>query len=102
MSRRGPSGGARYSASSAAARWATRCRTRCAPSARSWPGRPRSGPWKTRPDGRAPTAVDLHEILARGRVKVLQSTEMAERVYAAVGFRDLGRILEYVPVEGQR
>ena len=22
---------------------------------------------------------------------------MAERVYAAVGFRDLGRILEYVP-----
>jgi len=27
---------------------------------------------------------------------------MAERVYAAVGFRDLGRILEYVPVEGQR
>ena len=27
----------------------------------------------------------------------LQSTAMAERVYAAVGFRDLGRILEYVP-----
>jgi len=27
---------------------------------------------------------------------------MAERVYAAVGFRDLGRILEYVPAEGQR
>jgi hypothetical protein len=27
----------------------------------------------------------------------LPSTEMAERVYAAVGFRDLGRILEYVP-----
>ena len=24
---------------------------------------------------------------------------MAERVYAAVGFRDLGRILEYVPQE---
>jgi len=27
---------------------------------------------------------------------------MAERVYAAVGFRDLGRILEYVPVKGER
>jgi GNAT superfamily N-acetyltransferase len=27
----------------------------------------------------------------------LQSTEMAERVYATIGFRDLGRILEYVP-----
>ena len=35
---------------------------------------------------------------ARGcRTASLQSTEMAERVYAAVGFRDLGRILEYVP-----
>jgi hypothetical protein len=32
----------------------------------------------------------------------VQSTGMAERVYAAVGFRDLGRILEYVPVEGGR
>jgi hypothetical protein len=28
-------------------------------------------------------------------------TEMAERVYAAAGFRDLGRILEYVPREGR-
>ncbi len=27
----------------------------------------------------------------------LQSTPVAEHVYAAVGFRDLGRILEYVP-----
>lgn len=27
----------------------------------------------------------------------LQSTTMAERLYTAVGFRDLGRILEYVP-----
>jgi hypothetical protein len=26
---------------------------------------------------------------------------MAERVYAAVGFRDLGRILEYVPREAR-
>ena len=34
---------------------------------------------------------------ARGcRTASLQSTAMAERVYAAVGFRDLGRILEYV------
>jgi predicted GNAT family acetyltransferase len=27
---------------------------------------------------------------------------MAERVYAAVGFRDLGRILEYVPRKESR
>jgi predicted GNAT family acetyltransferase len=27
----------------------------------------------------------------------LQSTPIAERVYAAVGFRDLGRILEFAP-----
>jgi len=27
---------------------------------------------------------------------------MAERVYAAVGFRDLGRILEYVPAPSAR
>jgi hypothetical protein len=26
-----------------------------------------------------------------------QSTEMAERLYASVGFRDLGLILEYAP-----
>lgn len=37
---------------------------------------------------------------ARGcQTASLQSTEMAERVYAPVGFRDLGRILEYVPRE---
>jgi hypothetical protein len=36
------------------------------------------------------------------RTASLQSTRMAERVYAAVGFRDLGRILEYVPMEGER
>jgi GNAT superfamily N-acetyltransferase len=35
---------------------------------------------------------------ARGCVTAtLQSTEMAEHVYATIGFRDLGRILEYVP-----
>ena len=44
------------------------------------------------------TALHVHEALARGcRTASLQSTEMAERVYAAVGFRDLGRILEYTP-----
>ena len=48
--------------------------------------------------GTALTALQLHDALARGcRTASLQSTQMAERVYAAVGFRDLGRILEYVP-----
>ena len=52
--------------------------------------------------GTALTAVHVHEALARGcQTATLQSTEMAERMYAAVGFRDLGRILEYVPQEGQ-
>jgi len=53
--------------------------------------------------GTALTAAQVHDARDRGcRTASLQSTEMAERVYAAVGFRDLGRILEYVPVEGQR
>ena len=48
--------------------------------------------------GTALTALQVHEALARGcRTASLQSTEMAERMYATVGFRDLGRILEYVP-----
>jgi ribosomal protein S18 acetylase RimI-like enzyme len=48
--------------------------------------------------GTALTAVHLHDALARGcRTASAQSTKMAERVYAGVGFRDLGRILEYVP-----
>ena len=48
--------------------------------------------------GTALTVAHLHDALARGcQTASLQSTEMAERVYAAVGFRDLGRILEYVP-----
>jgi GNAT superfamily N-acetyltransferase len=47
--------------------------------------------------GTALTALHLHLALARGcQTASLQSTEMAEGVYAAVGFRDLGRILEYV------
>jgi ribosomal protein S18 acetylase RimI-like enzyme len=48
--------------------------------------------------GTALTTLHLHDALARGcRTASLQSTPMAEGVYAAVGFRDLGRILEYVP-----
>jgi GNAT superfamily N-acetyltransferase len=44
------------------------------------------------------TAQHLREAAARGcETATLQSTPMAERVYASVGFRDLGRFLEYVP-----
>lgn len=43
-------------------------------------------------------ATHLHRARARGRrTATLQSTEMARGVYAALGFRDLGRILEYSP-----
>jgi ribosomal protein S18 acetylase RimI-like enzyme len=48
--------------------------------------------------GTALTALQLHDELARGcQTASLQATPMAERVYAAVGFYDLGRILKYVP-----
>ena len=48
--------------------------------------------------GTALTVALLHDAVARGcRTASLQSTPMAEGVYAAAGFRDLGRILEYVP-----
>jgi ribosomal protein S18 acetylase RimI-like enzyme len=48
--------------------------------------------------GTALTAAQVHDARARGcQTASLQSTQMAESVYAAVGFRDLGRILEYVP-----
>jgi ribosomal protein S18 acetylase RimI-like enzyme len=48
--------------------------------------------------GSALTALHVHEALARGcETASLQATEMAAGVYTAVGFRDLGRILEYVP-----
>jgi ribosomal protein S18 acetylase RimI-like enzyme len=48
--------------------------------------------------GRAVTEQLLHDARARGcRTATLQSTELAERVYAAAGFRDLGLILEYAP-----
>jgi GNAT superfamily N-acetyltransferase len=53
--------------------------------------------------GTALTTAQVYAARARGcRTASLQSTPMAERVYTAVGFRDLGRILEYVPVEGER
>ncbi|MCA1842124.1 MAG: hypothetical protein LC792_02840 [Actinobacteria bacterium] len=46
----------------------------------------------------AMTAVQLHGARRRGCTTAsLQATAMAERVYAAVGFRDLGRILEFAP-----
>jgi ribosomal protein S18 acetylase RimI-like enzyme len=48
--------------------------------------------------GTALTARLVHDAATRGcSTASLQSTEMAERVYASVGFRDLGRILEYAP-----
>lgn len=48
--------------------------------------------------GTALTALHLHDAAARGcRTASVQSTPMAEGVYRAVGFRDLGRFLEYVP-----
>jgi GNAT superfamily N-acetyltransferase len=48
--------------------------------------------------GTALTARLVEDAAARGcSTATLQATEMAERIYAAVGFRDLGRFLEYVP-----
>jgi ribosomal protein S18 acetylase RimI-like enzyme len=52
--------------------------------------------------GTALTALMLHDALARGCTTAsLQSTPVAERLYAAAGFRDLGRFLEYVPHPGR-
>ena len=48
--------------------------------------------------GTALTALHVHDALARGcETASLQSTPMAEHIYAAVGFHDLGLMLEYVP-----
>jgi ribosomal protein S18 acetylase RimI-like enzyme len=48
--------------------------------------------------GTALTARHLLDAVERGcSTATLQSSPMAERVYAAVGFRNLGRFLEYVP-----
>ena len=55
--------------------------------------------------GTALTTAQVHDARARGcQTASLQSTPMAERVYASAGFRDLGRIFEYVPPapEGNR
>jgi len=55
-------------------------------------------PARRRGLGTGLTRVHLQRALARGcETASVQSTEMAEGVYASVGFRDLGRILEYVP-----
>lgn len=52
------------------------------------------------------TALSAHAIeQARGRgcaTASLQSTEMAEGVYARVGFRDLGRFHEYTPIQASK
>ena len=48
--------------------------------------------------GAAVTAALVRHARERGcQTASLQSTPIAERVYASVGFRDLGRILEYAP-----
>jgi GNAT superfamily N-acetyltransferase len=50
--------------------------------------------------GTALTTAQLYAARDRGcRTASLQSTPMAERVYAAAGFRDLGRIIEYAPAQ---
>jgi ribosomal protein S18 acetylase RimI-like enzyme len=46
------------------------------------------------------TGLHLQHAIARGCESAsVQSTEMAEGVYASLGFRDLGLLLEYVPRE---
>jgi ribosomal protein S18 acetylase RimI-like enzyme len=48
--------------------------------------------------GTALTARLVHDAIERGcSTASLQSTGIAEKVYMSIGFRDLGRILEYVP-----
>jgi GNAT superfamily N-acetyltransferase len=55
-------------------------------------------PARRRGLGAGLVATHLQRARARGRLTAtLQSTEMARGVYASVGFRDLGRILEYGP-----
>lgn len=47
--------------------------------------------------GTALTALQLQKARQRGCTTAsLQATEMAQRLYASVGFRDLGRFIEYV------
>ncbi len=53
--------------------------------------------------GTALTARLAHDALERGcTTATLQSTPMAERLYAAVGFRDLGQIIEFGPPRPSR
>ena len=48
--------------------------------------------------GAALTVTQLHDARVRGcRTASLQASAMAEGVYAAAGFRDLGQIMEYTP-----
>jgi predicted GNAT family acetyltransferase len=51
--------------------------------------------------GTALTALQLYEARERGLTTAsLQSTPVAEGVYRALGFVDLGRYLEYSPAIG--
>lgn len=51
--------------------------------------------------GSAVTLAQLSAARARGcRTASLQATPMTERLYARLGFRDLGRIPEYGPPGG--
>jgi predicted GNAT family acetyltransferase len=55
-------------------------------------------PYRRRGLATALTALHLRDAAARGcRTASVQATAMAEHVYASIGFRDLGRHLEYVP-----
>lgn len=57
-------------------------------------------PARRRGLGTALTVLHIHTALARGcQTASLQATAMAERVYTAAGFRDLGRILEFIPAD---
>jgi len=48
--------------------------------------------------GTALTALHLHEARERGcETASLQATEIAQGVYSGIGFRDLGRFIEYAP-----
>jgi ribosomal protein S18 acetylase RimI-like enzyme len=51
---------------------------------------------------RALTAIQLRDARARDcETASLQATPVAERLYAAIGFRNLGCFLEYVPPSGR-
>jgi len=55
-------------------------------------------PFRRRGLATALTAVLLRDAVARGCLTAsIQATPMAEGVYASLGFRDLGRYLEYTP-----